>query len=376
MKRLFALMRKECLQIIRDPSAILIAFVLPLILLFIYGYGVNLDSNRIRIGLVLEEFTADSASLAGAFMHSPFLEISTGRDRRELEREVVAGRLRGLVVIPQNFSAGIDGSASGLPVSGLVQVIADGSEPNIASFVQNYARGVARLWQAQQLAEKGEAMPQEAIALEARFWYNPELKSRNFLIPGSIAIIMTLIGTILTALVIAREWERGTMEALMATPVGIAHILLGKLIPYFMLAVGSMTVCWLVATLWYDVPFRGSFFALLAATSVFLIAALGQGLLISSLAKDQFLAAQLALVSGFLPAFMLSGFIFEISSMPVPLQALTFAFTARYFTTSLQTLFLAGNVWPLLLWCIGPMAVIATVFFLLTMRKTVKRLDA
>ena len=161
----------------------------------------------------------------------------------------------------------------------------------------------------------------------------------------------------------------------MATPVSVLQILLGKLIPYFLLAIASMSLCFAVATLWYEVPFRGSFLALFAVTSVFLLAALGQGLLISTLARDQFLAAQIALISGFLPSFMLSGFIFEIAAMPLPLRALTQVFAARYFVSSLQTLFLVGNVWPLLLHSMGFMLLIACVFFALTARKTVKRLD-
>ena len=388
MRRLWALIRKETLQIVRDPSAILIAFILPIILLFIFGYGVNLDTNRVRVGLVLEEYTAQTNSFAAALRGSKFLAVTQGQDRREMQAAVTSGALRGFLVVPKGFTA--QTAAGG---SAAIQVVADGSEPNIASFVQNYAKAVTALWLAQQALDGSDATPQTgagslhelaaqlpnstaAILTKSRFWYNPELKSRNFLLPGSIAIVMTLIGTLLTALVVAREWERGTMEALMATPVTITQLLLGKLIPYFFLALSSMAVCFLAAVFWYDVPFRGSFLALLAVTSVFLLAALGQGLLISSLAKDQFLAAQVALISAFLPAFMLSGFIFEISAMPTPIRTLTFAFAARYFVSALQTLFLVGNVWPLLLTSMAAMGGIALVFFLITARKSVKRLDA
>ncbi|AJQ92397.1 ABC transporter permease [Gynuella sunshinyii] len=371
MRRLLALIGKEMLQIMRDPSAILIAFVLPLVLLFIFGYGVNLDSNRIRIGVVLEDMSPSISSLVETFTSSRFLEVEIGHDRREFEPQLVAGEIRGIVVVPQNLVA--DAILDGRSAS--IQVIADGSEPNIASFVQNYVNGVYLVWLDHQIRDRGIDLTPSLIRLDNRFWFNPELRSRNFLIPGSIAIIMTLIGTLLTALVIAREWERGTMEALMATPVSISQILLGKLIPYYLLGMGSMVVCWVVATFWYEVPFRGSFLALTAATSVFLLGALGQGLLISSVAKDQFVASQMALMSAFLPAFMLSGFIFEISSMPLPVRILSHVFAARYFVTSLQTLFLSGNIWPLLLSCMGVMVFIGLVFFVLTARKTVKRLD-
>ena len=371
MRRLIALIRKEMLQVMRDPSSLLIAGVMPLILLFIFGYGVNLDSNRIRIGLVLEDRTPETMSLASAFAHSRFLDVRMGRDRREFEELVVAGKLRGMVIIPQNFStdAQTDEDLAKL------QVIADGSEPNIASFVQNYSEGVVRIWMMQFQQEKQRDVVISPIQVQSRFWYNPELLSRNFLIPGSISIIMTLIGTMLTALVVAREWERGTMEALLATPVSVVQIILGKLIPYFLLGLGSMCLCWLVATLWYDVPFRGSFWVLILTTSVFLLGALGQGLMISTLAKDQFVASQMALMAAFLPAFMLSGFIFEISSMPLPVRLLTHVFAARYFVTSLQTLFLTGTIWPLLIRCMLAMLAIAAAFMLITAIKTSKRLD-
>lgn len=370
-RRLKALIVKESLQILRDPSSILIAFVLPLVLLFIFGFGVNLDSNRVKMGLVINAQGPDVASLVKAFTNSRFLDVTVARDRRALEDDLAAGRLRGIVVVPQDFTV----EAALADESASIQVIGDGSEPNIASFVQNYAQGVLQVWLAYQAQDRGRDFTDSLIQLEPRYWYNPELKSRNFLIPGSIAIIMTLIGTLLTALVIAREWERGTMEAMMATPISITDILMGKLVPYFVLGMGSMLLCTAVANFLYDVPFRGTLPALLAASSVFLVAALGQGLLISSLAKDQFVASQMALMSAFLPAFMLSGFIYEISAMPAPIQALSHVITARYLVTSLQTIFLTGDIWPLLLSSMGAMAIIGMAFFLLIARKTRKRLD-
>lgn len=371
MSRLSALMHKEFLQMVRDPSSFLIAIILPLILLFIFGYGINLDSNTVRIGLVIEERTPDVMSLATSFTNSRFLEVNIGNDRREFEEDLVAGRLRGLVVIPRDFTAiSMKGQKSAV-----VQVIADGSEPNIASFMQGYARGVLNNWLNYYLDDHGIELPGPRIDVISRFWYNPELKSRNFLIPGSIAIVMTLIGTLLTALVIAREWERGTMETLMATPVRTTEIILGKLIPYFVLGLVSMGLCWSIGVFFYGVPFRGSFSVLLAVSSLFLLCALGQGLLISTLARDQFVASQAAIISAFLPAFMLSGFVFEISSMPQIIQGLTYIFAARYFVTSLQTLFLVGNIWPLILYCMGVMSLIAGVLFTLITFKTSSRLD-
>jgi len=371
MSHVTALIKKESLQIIRDPSSVLIAFVLPLILLFIFGYGINLDSNKVKIGLVLEDVNPDIASLATAFTNSRFLNVKIGRDRREFQGDLVSGKLRGIVVVPQNFSKKYEHSIS----NSKLQVIADGSEPNIASFVQNYVNGVVQIWLRHKAEDRGEISQDSLIQIEPRFWYNAELKSKNSLIPGSIAIIITMIGTLLTALVISREWERGTMEALMATPVSIIDILVGKIVPYFLLGIGSMLVCTLVAVFLFGVPLRGSVGALLATTSVFLVSALGQGLLISSVAKDQFVASLGALMSAFLPAFMLSGFIFEISSMPPPIQVMTHLLAVRYFVTCLQTIFLAGNVKFLLMKCIGAMALIGSAFFLITISKIQKRLD-
>ena len=215
---------------------------------------------------------------------------------------------------------------------------------------------------------------QQPINVEQRFWFNPELTSRSFLVPGSIAIVMTLVGTLLTSLVVAREWERGTMEAMMATPVTAAELLAGKILPYFLLGLTSMTLCVMLAVFLFGVPFRGSVFALYALSAAFLMPALGQGLLISAATKNQFLASQLALISAFLPAFLLSGFLFEINSMPTVIQWITVIVPARYLIPSLQTVFLAGDLWPMFLHSILVMLGIGAVFFVAAARSTRKRI--
>jgi ABC-2 type transport system permease protein len=368
-RRFVALLRKESVQIVRDPSSILIAVVLPLILLFLFGYGISLDASRVKIGLAMESSSAPAMALATAFRISPFFETVNALDRRELESELVAGRLKGIVVIPENFGE----AYARAPETVTIQVIADGSNPNTARFVTNYARGVWANWQRQTLVEIGGNEP--LIQTEARVWFNPELKSRYFLVPGSIAIVMTLIGTLLTALVVAREWERGTMEAMMATPIGVVQILAGKIIPYYVLALTSMSVCTAIATLLFDIPLRGSVPALFLVATAFLFPALGQGLLISAVTKNQFVAAQAALLSGFLPAMLLSGFIFEIDSMPKIIQWISYAIPARYLIPCLQSVFLAGDIWSLFLPNIGVMVLIGSVFFIAAMRNTKKRLD-
>jgi len=369
LRRFSALIRKESVQIVRDPSSILIAVVLPLILLFLFGYGISLDATRVKIGLALENNSAPANALASAFRISPYFDAITAFDRRELEGELIAGRLKGIVVIPENFGQ----AYARAPETAQIQVIADGSNPNTARFVANYARGVWANWQSQNRAEVGG--PEPLIRTEARMWFNPELKSRYFLVPGSIAIVMTLIGTLLTALVVAREWERGTMEAMMATPVGAIQLLVGKLVPYYVLALSSMSVCTAIAVFLFDVPFRGSIPALFLIATAFLFPALGQGLLISAVTKNQFVAAQAALLSGFLPAMLLSGFIFEIASMPTIIQWISYIVPARYLIPCLQSVFLAGDIWPLFLPNMGVMALIGLVMFAIAARNTKKRLD-
>ncbi|HEY5895412.1 MAG TPA: ABC transporter permease [Chthoniobacterales bacterium] len=372
-RRLLALIRKEGVQILRDPSSILIAFILPVILLFLFGYAVSLDSTKLRIGVVMQERTPVSESLLAAVRDSKYFTVTPGFALKEMEGQLVAGKLRGILVIPVNFSRLFAENTGGEDTGARLQIIADGSEPNTASFVQNYLRAAIGGWQAARARDQGSnAHP--GIEIETRMWFNPSLESKNYLVPGSIAIVMTLIGTLLTSLVVAREWERGTMEALMATPVSIQELVLGKLIPYFLLGVGSMSFCTLVSVGIFHTPLRGSVVALALVTSVFLAACLGQGLLISTLAKSQFIAGQAALILGFLPSFQLSGFIFEIRSMPAPIQALTYLFPARYFVQSLHTIFLAGDIGAVL-WRNGLILLgFATVFFLLTARVTRKKL--
>lgn len=368
--RLAALVRKESLQVVRDPSAILIAFALPVMLLFLFAYAVSLDVKGVRLGVVLESDTADAQSLAAAFEATRYFEILPVRDRREVVPRLVASDIRGFVVIPQDFERRLASRSRSEP---LVQVVTDGSQPNTANFVAGYAEGVVSNWLAGRAAARtAGVLP---VRIDPRFWFNPEIETRRFLIPGAIAIVMTMIGTMLTALVVAREWERGTMEAVMSTPAGIVEILVGKLTPYFVLGIIATLGCALISILLFDVPLRGSWAALLLLSCSFLVPALGQGLLISTLARNQFVAAQIALLSGFLPALLLSGFIFEIDSMPAIIRVVTYIIPARHFVSSLQTVFLAGNVWSVFLPSILAMLAIGSVFLGITARKSRKSLD-
>ncbi|SUB83594.1 Inner membrane transport permease ybhS [Pragia fontium] len=370
LRRLIALCRKETYQILRDPSSGLIAFVIPLMLLFIFGYGINLDSSKLKVGILMEQQTPEARHLVDAFIGSAYIAPTISTDRRELIHKLQAGEIRSMIVIPSDFAQQQYRPENTAPI----QVITDGSEPNTANFAQGYAQGIWQIWQQNLALDHGQT-PQGLIDVQLRYWFNPSAISRNFIIPGAITIIMTVIGAILTSLVIAREWERGTMEALLSTQVTRGELLLSKLIPYYFLGMIAMALCVIVAVFVMNVPYRGSLLILFAISSLFLASTLGMGLLISTLTRNQFNAAMVALNAAFLPAVMLSGFIFEIDSMPQVVRAVTYIIPARYFVNTLQTLFLAGNIGPILL--MNTLFLIASaIFFIgLTALKTRRRLD-
>lgn len=338
-RRLAALCLKETRQIIRDPSSILIAIVLPVILLFIFGFGISLDTNRLSVGIVMEDQGAEAVRFTASASGSPYIEPVFANSLSPVQEKLTRGELRGIIVIPQDFTSKVlagNGDAE-------IQVLADGSEPNTANFVASYAQGLYENWLSARASAYGATFHQP-VNLQPRYWFNPTTVSRNYLIPGSISVVMTIIGALLTSLVIAREWERGTMEALLATPVTRAELLLSKSLPYYALALTAMAICVLIAIFIMNVPFRGSVLMLLLSTSLFLGSALGLGLLLSTVTRNQFNAAQGALNAAFLPAALLSGLIFEIASMPVVVQAVTLIVPARYFVKIMQTLFQADDI--------------------------------
>ncbi|VEB43116.1 Inner membrane transport permease ybhS [Chromobacterium violaceum] len=342
LRRVAALCRKESYQIVRDPSSILIAFILPVALLFILGYAVNLDSAHIRLGLLDLDGGGAAQRLAATLYATPALDVQPLHSRPELEEKLAHGKIRGALVIQNGFSRDWANRR------GAVQLLTDGAEPNTANFVAAYAQGAWLRWQQAEGDERAQSSA-PAIDIRQRFWFNPSAESPNFLVPGTIAIVMTIVGALLSSLVVAREWERGTMEALLATPVSRAELLLSKILPYYVLGIAAMLLCLLVAVFVMRVPFRGPLWLLWLMSSLFLANALGMGLFLSTVMRTQFDAAQAALTAGYLPALMLSGFVFEISSMPAPLQWLTRILPARYFASTLQTLFQAGVI-PSLLW--------------------------
>ncbi|MFZ5790913.1 MAG: ABC transporter permease [Pseudomonadota bacterium] len=368
-RRVRALIRKEMLQIVRDPSSLLVAFVHPLLLLFLFGFGLSFDASIVRIGLVIERATPETAWFEASLSNTPFFDVKVASDRRAFLDDLAAGWIDGIVVLPGDFSQRVAGGDTAP-----VQIITDGSDPNTASLVNGYVQGAWRIWMSQQAASAGGKFANPVVT-SPRYWFNPELMSRRALLPGSIAQILMLVGSLLTALVVAREWERGTVEALLATPIGKAEFIIGKLVPNFLLGLGAMTVSVVAAVLVFDVPFRGSVAALLAITAVFLLVALGIGLLISTIVRTQYAASQFAMLLSFMPSLFFSGAIFEIAAMPAPLRAFSAIVPARYYVTSLETIFLVGDVGAIL-WRVGAiLAAMAAVVLVLTIRKSKMRLD-
>jgi len=367
--RLKGLVRKESYQIIRDPSSIAIAFVLPILLLLIFGYGVSLDAEYVPVAVVVEHQTRETSDFVAGLRQSRYFSPVIMTNIQEAEQSLMKRDVDGIVWIKENFGRQML-STGNAPIG----VIVNGVDANQARIIRGYIEGVWIKWLERTSIERGRPI-HIPVNVEHRIWFNAQMRSRNFLVPGLIAVIMTLIGALLTAMVVAREWERGTMEALMVTPVNVKEIILGKVIPYFVLGMGGMALSVIMAIWLFHVPLRGSFWVLFAGSSLFLLTALAMGLLISVMARTQFVAGQVAIIVTFLPAFILSGFIFEIQSMPKAIQILTHLIAARYFVSILQTVFLAGDIWPIIIYNSLALAIMCLFFFIVVKRRMKKRLE-
>lgn len=368
-RRIRALIIKETRQVSRDPSSFVVAFVLPALLLFLFGFGISFDATRLKVGLVIEEPTPAAREFLVALSNTPYFDVKESSDRRAFVDDLAAGKLNGVIVLSGDFSSRLSRGDTAA-----IQVISDGSDPNTAALVTGYMQGAWASWR-EQRGLGAEASPPGQIDIKSRFWFNPELQSRRFLVPGSISLIQMMIGSMLTALVVSREWERGTMEALLATPVGVVEFIIGKLVPNFVLGMIAMGVCVAASLFVFDIPLRGSFLVLTAFTALFLMVALSIGLLISTVARTQFIASQIAMLVAFLPGLYFSGFLFEVASMPAPLRAFARIVPAYYYVPGLQTIFLAGDIWAVILPGSLVLLAMATALFTLTARKTRQRLD-
>jgi len=372
--RLAALIKKELLQILRDPSTLLISFLFPGVLMVVFGFGISLDSTAVRLGIFDRDGTPPARRLVQTYQHTPGFHVVEATSVAELSDQLRAGKIQGFVVIDVGFGKQV---VTGSRTRPMVQLITDGAEPNGANFVAAFAQGAFAVWSQQELSARGYGpkSPAKAFGLETRAWFNPSTQSRNSLLPGSVTIIMTVVGALLTALVVAREWERGTMEALLAAGVSRFELVVSKLIPYFLLGQLAFTICVLMTHLLFEVPLRGSVGMLYFVGAAFLASALGMGLLLSTALKNQYNAAQAALNVAFLPALMLSGFVFEIRSMPLPIQIVSAIIPARYFVTAMQTVFQAGDVGSVITRSLFGLTLAAVGFLGLTFVNTRRRLE-
>jgi ABC-2 type transport system permease protein len=367
IKRIGSLVRKETRQIIRDPSSIAIGIVLPVVLILLFGYGLSLDVTNVPVAVVLEDASPAATDLAASFQLSPYFNVHLMTSMPQAQRLMLARKIDAVVRIRPDFARQLSiGDAE-------VQLLVHGIDANHARIVQTYAQGAVNQWALKRTAQ-GEEIMSGPVVVQSRLWFNEANESRYFLVPGLIVLIMTLIGAFLTSLVVAREWERGTMEALFVTPVRPDEILAGKTIPYFVLGMVGLVLCLLAAKFLFHVPFRGSVAVLSGVSILYLLVALGIGLLISSAIKSQFVASQVALLVTFLPALMLSGFLFDLRSMPAVVRIITYVLPARYYVTLLQTIFLAGDIWPVILPNAAVLAGMAGVLLLLTRRTIQKKL--
>ncbi|MGH7811187.1 MAG: ABC transporter permease [Candidatus Binatia bacterium] len=367
LRRVGSLVRKEARQIVRDPSSIAIGIVLPVVLILMFGYGLSLDVTHAPVAVVLEDASPAATGLAASFQLSPYFDAELMTSMPQAQRLMRERKIDGIIRVRPDFGKQLSvGDAE-------VQVLVHGVDANHARIIQRYAEGAVGQWAAKQSAQGQEGLSGPVI-VQSRLWFNEANESRYFLVPGLIVLIMTLIGAFLTSLIVAREWERGTMEALFVTPVRPDEILAGKTIPYFVLGMAGLGLCLLAAKLLFHVPLRGSMAVLSGVSMLYLLVALSIGLLISSAFKSQFVASQIALVVTFLPALMLSGFLFDLRSMPALVRILTYLLPARYYVSLLQTIFLAGDIWAVILPNAAVLSVMAGVLLLLTRSAIEKKL--
>jgi ABC-2 type transport system permease protein len=343
LRRILALVKKETRQMIRDPATIAVGVVMPVMLILLFGFGLSLDVKNVPLAVVVEENSAPAQDLLAALALSPYFRPQVVYSPQAGDRLLMAGGVDGILTIPPDFARRFSAGDARLQLS------VHGTDANRARIIEAYVEGAIGTWSARQAADEGAAMGGGPVTIQSRLWFNSANDSHYFLVPGLIVLVMTLIGAFLTAMVVAREWERGTFEALFVTPVRSDEILLGKTIPYFGLGVLGLLLCVAASKFLFRVPVVGSLAVVLGASMLYVMVALGIGLLISSSFKNQLVASQLTMLATFMPAFMLSGFMFDLRSMPVGVRLITYVLPARYYVALLQTAFLAGDIWSVLL---------------------------
>lgn len=337
LRRLIAVTRKESLHIVRDPRSLMIGIAMPVILLILFGYALTLDVDNVPFVVWDQNPSPATRDLVARFDGSPYLTLVGAVDNeRDIERAIETRSALLALVIPYDFARDVAGGKG----SGL-QVIADGTDPNTATLAIGYVEGIVGRY-SEQIVLRQTRMRLPGVDLRPRIWFNGDMESRNYIIPSLIAIIMMVIAALLTSLTVAREWETGTMEQLISTPVRVPELLIGKLIPYFAIGMLDVLIAVVFGEFMFHVPFRGSIVLLFAVSAVFLVGGLTLGMLMGIATRSQLLASQLAMVTSFLPAFLLSGGMYSIDNMPRPIQILTYVIPARYFVTLLKGIYLKG----------------------------------
>ncbi len=375
LRRLLAVMHKEIIQIWRDPLSLLVIFAMPIIQLVIYGYGVNLDIKHIPLCVYDRDATQTSQDLLKHFQATDYFTIvHVAENYADVVQQIDHGACTLAVVVPPQFSERLHSGGQGQ-----VQALLDASDSNTASIgmgyalsiVQAYSQGIQVDWQ----QRHGLPPVNPNVIFQPRTWFNEDLESMSNIVPGVVAMVMAVVGAFLTSLTMAREWERGTMEQLIATPVRKLEIQFGKLIPYFVIGMMDTAICAGAAVWWFGVPFRGSWTVLFACSALFLIVVLSLGYFFSVTAKSQLGASQLALLVTLLPTFLLSGFIFPIDQMPIAVQWITRILPARYYVSILRSVFLKGTSVRLLAGDIIALGIIATLLIIRATRAFQKRLE-
>src|SRR6267143_1008485 len=373
--RILAVARKEVIQILRDSRSLAIVVLMPAILMLMFGYGVTLDTKALPLYAFDREGSQQSQDLLKRFQSSEYFNVTGTVDNYPaLLRAIDEGHCKIAIVISPDFSEKLN---DGGPVR--VQAIVDAIDDNTAnlgfSYSETVVRGFSSDVQLDWSRRQGLPAAHFPLSVDARTWFNEDLESRAFIAPGVIALVMAVIGTFLTSLTIAREWERGTIEQLISTPLRSWEIMVGKLAPYFVISLLDAALCTAIALCWFRVPFRGSWSTLLLSSALFLTVVLAMGYLISAVAKTQLAASQIALISTFLPAFLLSGFIYPIDQMPLTVRAVTFMIPARYYVSILKKLFLKGTPVDLLQGDLIGLAIFAMVLGISATRVLHKTLD-
>jgi ABC-2 type transport system permease protein len=368
-RRLRALTVKETRQLLRDKSNLMVGLFLPVVLILIFGYGLSFDVRNAPVGIVSQDTSPTARDVVAGFYLSPYFTVTELHSMADARRLMRAGKIEAIVYLQTDFSRRL---AAG---DATIQVLVNGVDANRARVLEGFAQGAIGQWSIKRAAAgAGGAMPAPAVRLETRLWFNEANTSTHFLVPGLIVLIMTLNGALLTSLVMAREWERGTLESLFVTPIHTGELIASKLIPYFGVGLCGLAMCLLAGKFLFFVPIRGSLLLIVFISMLYLLVSLSLGLLISAATKNQFLASQIALITSFLPALMLSGFIFDLRSVPAIVRAISTVLPPTYYVEALQTLFLAGNVPGLIIKDIAVLIVAAVVLLVLIRINTRKQL--